>query len=82
MAWLGCTGALHGGRQLKEAIGKASSWQELVCTQSLAIGQVVLDDQPLPDLAAGASISLTRRPLPEKVLAEAAEGAGAGDAAL
>ena len=57
------------GRQLKEAIEEATAWQELVCTQSLAIGgQLIADHEPLSDVADGASITLTRRPLPEKVL--------------
>lgn len=57
------------GRQLKEAIEEATAWQELVCTQNLAIGTEVLsDNEVLSHLVDGTEVTLTRRPAPEKLL--------------
>ncbi|CAJ1382535.1 unnamed protein product [Effrenium voratum] len=58
------------GRRLKEAIEEASEWKELVCTQMLAIGHTFIqDDQGFAELLVeGATVSLTRRPWPLKVL--------------
>lgn len=58
------------GRQLKEAIEVETKWSELACTQTLAIGPRVVEDDDIlgEDAKEGAEVSVGRSTLPAFVL--------------